>query len=141
MPTRATLKKAGRSDLDSALNKHGGLVTVADHLGLGLSYTRKQLGYWNDFSNLRQALCDFVEAHGTPGVMPTQRELREGGQAALHAALDRHGGLLAVAHRLGLRYTSNERITSHTAETVERLARLSASTHYAAGCQPRSRRP
>jgi len=189
MPTRTELQEAGRSDLDSALNKHGGLLAVAERLGLDLSYVRKPPGYWNDFANVRQALFDFVEAYGTPnrmptrselqaagrgdlisaiddhggvvavaerigfaytakpdgywddfanikeallrfieeqgtpGVMPTQRELREAGQGALHAALDRHGGLLAVARRLGLRYTGNEHITSHTAEIVERLAR------------------
>src|SRR5258707_2898427 len=189
MPTRTQLKDAGRSDLDSALNKHGGLVAVAESLSLEFAYTRKRLGHWNDFTNVRQALLDFVEAYGTPGVMPTRselqaagrgdlihafdahggvlavaerlgfaynvkpdgywddfanvkaallqfieeygtpgvmptgRELRKAGQAALHAALDRHGGISAVARSLGLHYLSREHITAYTAAIVERLAR------------------
>src|SRR5260370_22513768 len=55
--------------------------------------------------------------------MPTGRELRKAGQAALHAALDRHGGISAVARSLGLHYLSREHITAYTAAIVERLAR------------------
>jgi len=121
MPTRSELQEAGRGDLISAIDAHGGVLVVAERMEF--AYTVKPDGYWDDFANVNEALLQFIEEHGSPGVMPTQRELREGGQAALHAALDRHGGLLAVARRLGLRYTSNERITSHTAEIVERMAR------------------
>src|SRR5260370_30947150 len=55
--------------------------------------------------------------------MPTGRELRKAGQASLHAALDRHGGISAVARSLGLHYLSREPITAYTAAIVERLAR------------------
>jgi len=121
MPTRSEFKEAGRSDLISAIDAHGGVVAVAERIGF--TYTAKPDGYWDDFANIKEALLRFIEEHGTPGVMPTQREFREAGQGALHAALDRHGGLLAVARHLGLRYTSHEHITPHTAEIVERLAR------------------
>ncbi len=121
MPTRSELHEVGRGELISAIDAHGGVVVVAERMGF--AYTVKPDGYWDDFANVKEVLLQFIEEHGTPGVMPTQRELREGDQAALHAALDRYGELLAVARRLGLRYTSNERITSHTAEIVERLAR------------------
>ncbi len=120
MPTRSELQAAGRGDLIHAFDAHGGVVAVAERLGF--VYTVKPDGYWDDFANVKEALLQFIEEHGTPGVMPTGSELREAGQAALHGALDRHGGLSAVAHSLGLRY-SKEHITSHTATIVERIAR------------------
>ena len=121
MPTRSELQEAGRGDLISAIDGHGGVLVVAERIGF--TYTVKPDGYWDDFSNVKGALLQFIEEYGTPGVMPTGRELREAGQGALHTALDRHGGISAVARSLGLHYMRQEHITSYTAAIVERLAR------------------
>jgi Hypothetical methyltransferase/SNF2-related domain len=121
MPTRSEFQEAGRGDLISALDAHGGVLVVAERMGF--VYTVKPDGYWDDFAHMKDALLQFIEEHGTSGVMPTTRELREGGQVALNGAIDRHGGLFAVARRLGLRYANKENITSHTAVIVEQLAR------------------
>ncbi len=121
MPTRSELQEAGRGDLIKAIDAQGGVLVVAERIGF--AYTVKPDGYWDDFAKVKEALLQFIEEHGTPGMMPTTRELREGGQAALQSALDRHGGLSAVARSLGLHCISKEHITSHTAAIVERLAR------------------
>jgi hypothetical protein len=90
MPTRSELQEAGRGDLISALDAHGGVGVVAKRMGF--AYTWKPDGYWDDFANVEAALLRFIEEQGTPGAMPTHRELREAGQGALLAALDRYGG-------------------------------------------------
>lgn len=102
MPTNKDLADAGRSDLNFAINKHGGVSTVAKRLGVQLSYAKQSPGYWNDFASLREALLQFIETCGVPGIMPTRAELQKAGRSDLDSALNKHDGFLAVAERLGL---------------------------------------
>jgi hypothetical protein len=60
--------------------------------------------YWNDFSRVEEALLLFIASCGTPGIMPTRRELKSAGRGDLPAAIDRHGGFETVAERLHINY-------------------------------------
>ncbi|MEW5858037.1 MAG: hypothetical protein AB1861_11740, partial [Cyanobacteriota bacterium] len=102
MPTTKNLKKAGKSSLAVAISDHGGFSAVAEKLGLELTYTKKTLGYWDDFSNLEQEILTYVQKHGTAGVMPIQEELKKAGRNDLTNAIRKHGGYRSVAERLGL---------------------------------------
>lgn len=104
MPIKAELLKAGRGDLANAIIKgHGGIEVVAERLGVQLpSYKRKKRGYWEDFDNVISELQNFIAEHGVPGVMPTQDDLAIVGLTSLTNAIDHHGGIYAVAERLGL---------------------------------------
>ncbi len=103
MPMIDELRKAGRGDLDKAIQKHDGYRAVAERLGLKLAYTKRPLGYWNDFANLEREFLAFVQKHGTRGVMPTNLELRKAGRNDLANAVHEHSGCAAVAERLGLK--------------------------------------
>lgn len=111
MPIKAELLKAGRGDLAKAIIKgHGGIEVVAERLGLQLpSYKRKKRGYWEDFANVTSELQNFIAEHGVPGVMPTQADLTRAGPTSLANAIDHHGGIYAVAERLGLRLSHARR--------------------------------
>jgi superfamily II DNA or RNA helicase len=102
MPTRDNLKQAGRGDLGTAIEKHGGSQSVAKQLGL--TYAKKRNGYWNEFSNLEQELRAFIEECGIPGVMPTAEELQKASRSSIVAAVCKHGGFQLVAERLGLEF-------------------------------------
>lgn len=110
MPSSCELLAARRSDLDTAIMRHGGYGHVAGRLGLATRYRRR--GYWCHFDNVARELHAFVSKHrlvldepgAPPGTlrMPTQRELREHGHASLAAALERHGGIVTCARGMGL---------------------------------------
>ena len=102
MPTKEELKKAGRSDLESAVNKHGGFSVVAERLGLELTYAKKTLGYWKDFSNLERELLAFIKEYGASGIIPTYTELRKAERYDLANAINKNGGYSAVAKKTGL---------------------------------------
>jgi superfamily II DNA or RNA helicase/septum formation topological specificity factor MinE len=102
MPTHEELKKADLSSLAAAIQKHGGYPTVAERLGLELAYTRKELGYWDDFTNLESEILAFIKEHGTVGIMPTYEELKEAQLSSLAVAIAKHGGCQSVAEKLGL---------------------------------------
>src|SRR4028118_279802 len=63
---------------------------------------RKPNGYWNDFTNLKRELITFIEEHGTPSMMPTQKELAKAGKSSLSFAIRKHGGWQLVAENLRL---------------------------------------
>jgi hypothetical protein len=123
MPTHEELRKAGRADLTMPIQKHGGVAQVASRLGLALPYTAQPPGYWDDFSNVKNAVLTFIEAHGTPGMMPTYTELLKQRRSDLIGPMRKHGGNAAVASRLGLMHTGRVRMTANTASSVERIAR------------------
>ena len=104
MPTYEELQKAGRSDLASAIPKHGGSPAVAEQLGLELVYARKPLNYWKEFSNLEHELLVFIEEHGISGVMPTYKQLQQAGRSDLASVIPNNGGCQSVAEQLGLTY-------------------------------------
>lgn len=103
MPTNTMLVKANRSDLASAIGKHGGYALVAERLNLKVAYTKKPSKYWDDFSNVEKALSDFVEENGTHSQMPTKEELCKAGLSGLARAIQKYGGIRLVAERLKLK--------------------------------------
>src|SRR5439155_25954266 len=82
------LGKAGRSDLQNALAKHGGYPSVAARLRLACA--KKQQGYWDDFANVERGLRAFIQERGTSGVMPTSEELGKARRGDLAAAISKH---------------------------------------------------
>ena len=109
MPRLQILRQAGQTGLATAIAKHGGFPAVAQRLGLTYTYTSKPAGYWSSFANIEQAVNDFIEEHGTPGIMPTRGELRTAGWHDLEVALGKHGGSLAIAELLGLQLSYTKR--------------------------------
>jgi len=63
---------------------------------------RRPRNYWADFANVERELLAFIAEHGSPGVMPTARELADAGHGTLVEAITQHGGYFAVAARLNL---------------------------------------
>jgi hypothetical protein len=109
MPTLAQLNQAGQGDLAAAISRHGGIGTVAQRLGLQLSSSSRPNGYWNDFSHVEQELRSFIEGQGTIGIMPTAVQLENAGYGNLLHGIAKHGGVMAVALRLGLQLPSTSK--------------------------------
>src|SRR5579859_2439315 len=63
---------------------------------------RRPRNYWTDFANVERELRAFIAEHGTPGVMPTPREMAAAGHSTLVEAIAKHGGQFAIAQRLNL---------------------------------------
>lgn len=61
---------------------------------------RPGTGYWETLEPLRRLLPRFAVLLGTPGLMPKQTQL----PAAVHSAVQRHGGQSRVAEAIGLAY-------------------------------------
>jgi hypothetical protein len=61
----------------------------------------------SEWVRTKQALNDFNQAHGTPGVMPTSTQLRRVGRRDLDQAINKLGGYAVVAAQFALtiRYT------------------------------------
>lgn len=98
MPSNVELKERNLSGLATAVYKHGGLLAVAEKLGVKSADSRLPLGYWGNLSNIEQALRPIVAELGR---MPTSEELKDRGLSALGAA-QKHGGYPAVAKQLGV---------------------------------------
>jgi len=99
MPLLETLKQHKRYDLINALATHGGYHAVAGRLGLTTSY--RPPGYWERWENLAHEFLEWAREHDQVGVMSTSNELTATGRADLVSAAYKHGGLLAVADKLG----------------------------------------
>jgi hypothetical protein len=113
LPTEATLRATGRGDLVSVIRKHGGFPAVAKRLGLTYTAGQNLSGYWNDFSNVGEALRQFCTDNKMIGLMPTERQLRAGGYGNLASAIRKYGGILAVAQRLGLSQPNSDKPPSY----------------------------
>jgi len=100
MPTHRELKNAGRGDLVNAIHKHGGIPKVSTRLGLKRPDADKPSGYWDNFANVAGELRAYIAEHGKVDVMPTTQELIETKRTDLYNAVQKHGGLQAVAERL-----------------------------------------
>ena len=103
MPTRAALRSAGRSDLEKAVAAHGGATAVAQRLGWRLPYKeRKPAGYWDDDGTLAAELSAFVAESGLPPrTMPSKADMVRAGRHDMARAVERRGGLYAVAAVVG----------------------------------------
>ena len=123
MPLKSDFIRAERSDLTHAVRKHGGFDEVAKRLGLARPEARKSSGYWADFTNVENEIHSFIREHGTPGMMPTSRQLIDAKRGDLVEAIGKHSGFSVVARRLDLAYTGQEFVTLKTAASIEHTAR------------------
>jgi ribosomal protein L13E len=116
MPTHTTLRSAGRGDLSRAMHQHGGIMAVAQRLGLVYDSRCKPPRYWQDLAVIDRELLAFIAAHGEPGVMPTEASLTAAGRGDLANAISRAGGQYATAQRLGLRPADTRRAPNQWAD-------------------------
>ena len=104
MPTRAALRALSRGGfaLEKAIAAHGGSAAVGARMGwLPPFRPRKPAGYWDSVENLRSELVAFVRQSGLrPGTMPTKTDMRRAGRQDLLRAVERRGGIYAVAQEL-----------------------------------------
>ena len=70
--------------------------------GIPARRTRRPRGYWEDFSNLEREILEYIQNHGTPGVIPKLSELEAAGLGNLLRPIRDYGGVVAVADRLKL---------------------------------------
>ena len=61
----------------------------------------------SEWVQTKQALYNFIQVHGTPGVMPTSTQLRRVGRRDLDQTINKLGGYAVVAAQfeLTIRYT------------------------------------
>jgi ribosomal protein L13E len=119
MPTHTMLLSAGRGDLSHAMHQHGGIMAVAQRLGLVYDSRCKPPRYWQDLAVIDSELLAFIAAHGEPGVMPKKKALEAAGRGDLVNAIARAGGQYATAQRLGLRPADTRRAHNHWADVAE----------------------
>ncbi len=92
MPTHTMLRSAGRGDLSRAMHQHGGIMAVAERLGLMYDSRCKPPRYWQDLAVIDREVLAFIAAHGEPGVMPKKATLTAAGRRDLENAISRGGG-------------------------------------------------
>lgn len=103
MPTSRELRAEGRRDIDNAVSKSGGYYAVAAKLGFVMTSSKRVPGFWAEFSTLEEGIKSYLEsADIAEGLMPTLKELREARRSDIVEAIEKHGGVLNVAERLGL---------------------------------------
>jgi hypothetical protein len=141
MPTESELRRGNRVDVASAVRRFGGWERAASEAGLVLtSIARprsiylafcidlkpgailKPHNYWNEFSNLRDELMEFVKQRDSNSsrrnatksiavpstlnrrLLPSTAELELARRSDLVRAIHKHGGFENVARRLDLRF-------------------------------------
>lgn len=101
--------------------------------------TPKPSGYWANFENLSRELVEFIDEHGTRGIMPITQELRASGFSQLARAIrDYHGGFETVAEKLGLKFQSSRKPDGYWDDIVniENELRAFIAKHGVEGVMP-----
>ena len=104
-----------------------------------MQHTNTPANHFRDFKTLQPALLEYVAEHGTANTMPTAALLKGNGRSDLVNAISRyHGGLPAVADRLGLEMTQDHLPDQHWKdfEVVEREVLLWIEQHGTPGTMP-----
>lgn len=104
MPNSRTLRKHGRADLLAAISKHGGMAPVSQKLGL--QYIVRTREIYRDWNTFQRGLISFTESQGTPGHMPSSRELRNFNRSDLYQGLLYWGGPRVVGDKMGLKVSN-----------------------------------
>ena len=147
MPTRAALRALSRggATLERAIAAHGGAAAVGARLGwLPPFRPRKPAGYWDSAENLRTELSAFVRQQGLrPGTMPTKTDMRRAGRRDLLRAVERRGGIYAVAQELfgvvSLRPPPTKNKEKESAATTT-MTTTATTTGFASAAAPNARR-
>ncbi|PXF44413.1 hypothetical protein BWQ96_05856 [Gracilariopsis chorda] len=106
MPSAKYLRDSGRKDIDNAVTNLGGYRKVASMLGWSPRKSKRPPGFWEDFSNVESELLRFIENSKlglAPRFMPTLKQLRDCRRSDLVGAIEKNGGVAAVAEKLNLR--------------------------------------
>jgi hypothetical protein len=109
VPTQEMLRTAGRQDLISAMQLHGGMQRLAEDLDLPFYTTRRTgagsvSGVATGRHKVFQArLWSFIAVNGTQGYMPNTQVLANFGCHKLAEDVDRLGGTVKLAKRFGLK--------------------------------------
>jgi len=109
VPTQEMIRKAGRQDLISAMQLHGGMQRFAHDLDLTF-FTMRRTGSgsvsgvaYGRHKVFQGRLWSFIAVNGTNGYMPSTQVLHNFGCTKLAEDLDRLGGAVRVAKRFGLK--------------------------------------
>eukprot|EP00284_Hemiselmis_tepida_P014932 CAMPEP_0174923502 /NCGR_PEP_ID=MMETSP1355-20121228/6627_1 /TAXON_ID=464990 /ORGANISM="Hemiselmis tepida, Strain CCMP443" /LENGTH=435 /DNA_ID=CAMNT_0016169195 /DNA_START=1 /DNA_END=1305 /DNA_ORIENTATION=- len=103
LPTQAELRAAGRTDLISAMQQHGGMVAFAEHLGVPMAAPKgKRATGFSVRKQLEEHIAEFVAEHGLEGVFPSNHLLTNWGRSDLVRGIERHGGPEHMAKKCGL---------------------------------------
>lgn len=115
MPSYRAFRLAGRPDLATLILRHGGTIALGARLGLKLNnYTGKsRLLNWGSFSiefaieclEFTKQQCNVVEGMIR---IPSRQCMLSHGREDLVDAMDKYGGIVQVARRLGLAPPSDE---------------------------------
>lgn len=101
LPPHAAFRLAGRSDLISLIQEHGGSRTVAWRMRLHLHY-HAATDYSGDLVGMLDAMRLFMSANNYVR-LPTTAQLRDAGRLDLIAGIRVHGGAIPVARALGVK--------------------------------------
>ncbi len=104
IPTRKELRADGRSDLDKCISAHGGRAQVAARMGWQTDgRVRKPRGYWDSLDNLKSEIDEFTASSddSQDGVLPLKAAMVNSGRYDLARAIEKWGGMSAVAEQLG----------------------------------------
>jgi hypothetical protein len=114
MPTYQQLSANGYSTLATATSKHhGGMHKFAERLDLPMQHNQALPNHFQEFQTLEAAVLEFAAVHEiATKTMPTVAQLGFHGRSDLANAMPRHGGLKAVAGRLGLEM-SQDHLPNH----------------------------
>jgi hypothetical protein len=108
VPTQDQIRKAGRQDLISAMQLHGGMRRMAEDLDL-IYFTMRRTGAGsvsgiaNGRNKVFQSrLWSFIAVNGTSGFMPSTEVLMNFGCITLAENVERLGGAVKIARRYDL---------------------------------------
>ena len=140
MPTKNQLLANGYSSLYTAIHKHyGGIYKSAARLELPMQHKNAVAFHFRDTQTLQAALQNVVAELNTGNTMPTQSQLVNHGRSDLTGAISRyHGGMAAVADRLGLEMMQEHLPDQHWKDlkVVEREVLLWVEQHGTPGTMP-----
>eukprot|EP00250_Pteridium_aquilinum_P019919 c24624_g1_i1 orf=315-2870(-) len=93
-------------------------------------------GLMDDFRVLEKEIRDFITAHGTEGVMPLRKHLRQHGRSDLGKAISAMGGFRTVAARMKLMLSYEERKPVGYWDDIRNLRNEVIAAQKAIGCDP-----
>lgn len=136
MPSEDELRAAGHSSLAIAITHAGGFPVLAKEFGY--KPRRRPNGHYDLPGKLAEELLAFVSTNGSPGVMPTMRQLKDAGRGDLVAAICRITTVRDIAKRLGLKITHEIKSHGHydSIEAVGAEVRTWIKEHGSPGRMP-----
>ena len=106
MPSVQLLQSYGRMDLVYGIALHGGVMHVADKVGLDVVYPKHAPEFWQNPANVKKELQAFMLTQPLEArqCMPSSVALVQAGRADLATVVRDHGGWVYYAQMLGLRF-------------------------------------